>query len=128
SSLRKGKRVMSKQNYVELEDMVLLAKKIERHLKCEKATKLNLGFSSSRTSNWNKDENVEVKKKIDSSNGKHDAPNQSKGIGDITIHDEYSNKYSFEKDGRKLILTPLTSQKVYEDQIKLQTKLREEEK
>ena len=37
-----------------------------------------------------------------------------------TKHDGYLNRYSFTKDGRKIILTPLSSKEVYEDQCKLE--------
>lgn len=34
-------------------------------------------------------------------------------------YDEFKNRCSFIKDGKSVILVPLTSQQVYEDQIKL---------
>ena len=37
-----------------------------------------------------------------------------------TLHDGYLNRYTFTKDGRKTILTPLSSKEVYEDQCKLE--------
>ena len=37
-----------------------------------------------------------------------------------TLRDGYLNRYTFTKDGRKTILTPLSSKEVYEDQCKLE--------
>ena len=42
-----------------------------------------------------------------------------------TKHDGYLNRYSFTKDGRKTILTPLSSKDAHEDQCKLE-RMREE--
>ena len=42
-----------------------------------------------------------------------------------TKHDGYLNRYHFTKDGRKIILTPLSSKEVYEDQCKME-RMREE--
>lgn len=35
------------------------------------------------------------------------------------MHDGYKNRYSFEKDGRKVTLSPLKTKQVFEDQMKL---------
>lgn len=35
------------------------------------------------------------------------------------MHDGYKNRYSFEKDGRKVTLSPLKPKQVFEDQMKL---------
>ena len=45
-----------------------------------------------------------------------------------TMHDGYLNRYHFTKDGRKTILTPLSSKEVYEDQCKMERMRVEAEK
>ena len=42
-------------------------------------------------------------------------------------HDGFTNKYSFTRNQRKIILVPMTPKQVYEDQVKLQ-KLSEQKK
>ncbi|KAH9734748.1 Endonuclease [Citrus sinensis] len=57
--------VVDLQHYVELEDMVHMAMKVERQLKKKGSTRTNLGSSSSWKSKWSKDEKVVSKPKIE---------------------------------------------------------------
>ncbi|XP_038972593.1 uncharacterized protein LOC120104828 [Phoenix dactylifera] len=50
--------VVELQHYVELEDMVHMATKVERQLKCKGAAKYTSGSGSSWKSNWKKDDKV----------------------------------------------------------------------
>ncbi|XP_057986077.1 uncharacterized protein LOC131170622, partial [Hevea brasiliensis] len=42
------------------------------------------------------------------------------------IHDGYKNRYSFEMNGRKIILAPMTPKQIYEDQTRLKQAMGEE--
>ncbi|KAH9744190.1 Endonuclease [Citrus sinensis] len=68
-----------KKHYVELEDMVHIAMKVERQLKKKGSTRTNLGSSSSRKSKWSKDEKVVSKRKIEPIKDHKEGGNQSKG-------------------------------------------------
>ncbi|KAH9744243.1 Endonuclease [Citrus sinensis] len=57
--------VVDLQHYVELEEMVHMAMKVERQLKKKGSTRTNLGSSSSWKSKWSKDEKVISKPKIE---------------------------------------------------------------
>ena len=57
--------VVDLQHYVELEDMVHMAMKVERQLKKKGSTRTNLGSSSSWKSKWSKDEKAISKPKIE---------------------------------------------------------------
>ncbi|KAH9686183.1 Endonuclease [Citrus sinensis] len=56
--------VVDLQHYVELEDMVHMAMKVERQLKKKGSTRTNLGSSSSWKSKWSKDENATKAKRV----------------------------------------------------------------
>ncbi|XP_024948462.2 uncharacterized protein LOC112495863 [Citrus sinensis] len=74
--------VVDLQHYVELEDMVHMAMKVERQLKKKGSTRTNLGSSSSRKSKWSKDEKVVSKPKIEPIKDHKEGGNQSKGKSD----------------------------------------------
>ncbi|KAH9792628.1 Endonuclease [Citrus sinensis] len=71
--------VVDLQHYVELEDMVHMAMKVERQLKKKGSTRTNLGSSSSWKSKWSKDEKVVSKPKIEPIKDHKEGGNQSKG-------------------------------------------------
>ncbi|KAH9744149.1 hypothetical protein KPL70_003565 [Citrus sinensis] len=71
--------VVDLQHYVELEDMVHMAMKVERELKHKGFTRTNLGSSSSWKSKWSKDEKVVLKPKIEPIKDHKEGGNQSKG-------------------------------------------------
>ncbi|KAH9763304.1 hypothetical protein KPL70_001120 [Citrus sinensis] len=74
--------VIDLQYYVELEDMVHMAMKVERQLKKKGSTRTNLGSSSSWKSKWSKDEKVVSKPKIEPIKDHKEGGNQSKGKSD----------------------------------------------
>ncbi|KAH9686118.1 Endonuclease [Citrus sinensis] len=74
--------VVDLQHYVELEDMVHMAMKVERQLKKKGSTRTNLGSSSSWKSKWSKDEKVVSKPKIEPIKDHKEGGNQSKGKSD----------------------------------------------
>ncbi|KAH9801845.1 hypothetical protein KPL71_001176 [Citrus sinensis] len=74
--------VIDLQHYVELEDMVHMAMKVERQLKKKGSTRTNLGSSSSWKSKWSKDEKVVSKPKIEPIKDHKEGGNQSKGKSD----------------------------------------------
>ncbi|KAH9716808.1 hypothetical protein KPL71_021586 [Citrus sinensis] len=67
------------QHYVELQDMVHMAMKVERQLKKKGSTRTNLGSYSSWKSKWSKNENVVSKPKIEPIKDHKEGGNQSKG-------------------------------------------------
>ena len=69
-------------HYVELEDMVHMAMKVERQLKKKGFTRTNLGSSSSWKSKWRKDEKAVSKPKIEPIKDRKEGGNQSKGKSD----------------------------------------------
>ncbi|KAH9724547.1 Endonuclease [Citrus sinensis] len=69
-------------HYVELEDMVHMAMKVERQLKKKGSSRTNLGSSSSWKSKWSKDEKVVSKPKIEPIKDHKEGGNQSKGKSD----------------------------------------------
>ncbi|KAH9686162.1 Endonuclease [Citrus sinensis] len=71
--------VVDLQHYVELEDMVHMAMKVERQQKKKGSTRTNLGSSSSWKSKWSKDEKVVSKPKIEPIKDHKEGGNQSKG-------------------------------------------------
>ncbi|KAH9724657.1 hypothetical protein KPL70_007565 [Citrus sinensis] len=71
--------VVDLQHYVELEDMVHTAMKVERQLKKKGSTRTNLGSSSPWKSKWSKDEKVVSKPKIEPIKDHKEGGNQSKG-------------------------------------------------
>ncbi|KAH9680016.1 Endonuclease [Citrus sinensis] len=74
--------VVDLQHYVELEDMVHMAMKVERQFKKKGSTRTNLGSSSSWKSKWSKDEKVVSKPKIEPIKDHKEGGNQSKGKSD----------------------------------------------
>ena len=74
--------VVDLQHYVELEDMVHMAMKVERQFKKKGSTRTNLGSSSSWKSKWSKDEKVISKPKIEPFKDHKEGGNQSKGKSD----------------------------------------------
>ncbi|KAH9658278.1 hypothetical protein KPL70_023423 [Citrus sinensis] len=74
--------VVDLQHYVELEDMVHMAMKVERQLKKKGSTRTNLGSSSSWKSKWSKDEKAISKPKIEPFKDHKEGGNQSKGKSD----------------------------------------------
>ncbi|KAH9658356.1 hypothetical protein KPL70_023457 [Citrus sinensis] len=70
--------VVDLQHYVELEDMVHMAMKMERQLKKKGSTRTNLGSSSSLKSKWRKDEKAISKPKIEPFKDHKEGGNQSK--------------------------------------------------
>jgi hypothetical protein len=72
--------VVELQHYVELEDMVHMAIKVERQLK-RKGTRSfqNLGSSTSWKSNWRKDEGVILKSKTEPPKRREEVPSVNKG-------------------------------------------------
>ncbi|KAH9668398.1 Endonuclease [Citrus sinensis] len=74
--------VVDLQHYVELEDMVHMAMKVERQLKKKGSTRTNLGSSSSWKSKWSKDEKVVSKPQIEPIKDHKEGGNQSKGKSD----------------------------------------------
>ena len=71
--------VVDLQHYVELEDMVHMAVKVERQLKKKCSTRTNLGSSSSWKSKWSKDEKAISNLKIEPFKDYKEGGNQSKG-------------------------------------------------
>ena len=68
------------QRYVELEDMVHMAIKVERQLKRKRTQSFqNPGSSTSWRPNWRKDEEVVFKSKIKQPKRRDEAPNVNKG-------------------------------------------------
>ncbi|PKI46712.1 hypothetical protein CRG98_032896 [Punica granatum] len=130
--------VVELQHYVEIEEMVSMAMKVERQLKRGRLAKHD-GGSYSGSSNW--------KSKWGASSRPVEKPKSNgemsiiKSQGDNkervpmrashmllgrpwqfdrqAIHDGYKNRYSFVKDGRKVTLVPLTPYQVYEDQLRI---------
>ncbi|KAH9769547.1 hypothetical protein KPL71_012041 [Citrus sinensis] len=74
--------VVDLQHYVELEDMVHMAMKVERQLKKKGPIRTNLGSSSSWKSKWSKDEKAISKPKIEPFKDHKEGENQSKGKSD----------------------------------------------
>ncbi|KAH9705041.1 hypothetical protein KPL70_011721 [Citrus sinensis] len=74
--------VVDLQHYVEFEDMVHMAMKVERQLKKKGSTRTNLVSSSSWKSKWSKDEKVISKPKIEPFKDHKEGGNQSKGKSD----------------------------------------------
>ena len=74
--------VVDLQHYVELEDMVHMAMKVERQLKKKGSTRTNLGSSSLWKSKWSKDEKAISKPKIEPFKDHKEGGNQSKGKSD----------------------------------------------
>jgi hypothetical protein len=72
--------VLELQHYVELEDMVHMAIKVERQLK-RKGTRSfqNLGSSTSWRSNWRKDEGVVLKSKTEPPKRRDEVPSVKRG-------------------------------------------------
>ncbi|KAJ9701225.1 hypothetical protein PVL29_006532 [Vitis rotundifolia] len=79
--------VVELQHYVELEDMVHMAIKVERQLKRKKTQSFqNLGSSASWRSNGRKDEGVVFKSKIEPPKRRYEAPNVKKGKNESQTH------------------------------------------
>ncbi|KAH9734857.1 hypothetical protein KPL71_017535 [Citrus sinensis] len=82
--------VVDLQHYVELEDMVHMAMKMEQQLKKKGSIRTNLGSSSSWKSKWSKDEKVVSKPKIELIKDHKEGGNQSKG--------KYDSQHSRNRD------------------------------
>jgi hypothetical protein len=117
------------QHYVELEDMVHMAIKVEQQLKRGSGTRA--GHNSSSTS-WKSshakplDKSQTPKpepKSVTTSHvpqGKTEASTYPWQFDRQVKHDGFTNKYSFVLNQRLITLVPLTPQQVYEDQVRLQ--------
>ncbi|KAH9671293.1 hypothetical protein KPL70_017316 [Citrus sinensis] len=107
--------VVDLQHYVELEDMVHMAMKVERQLKKKGSTRTNLGSSSSRKSKWSKDEKVVSKPKIEPIKDHKEGGNQSKDDDPMPPLEDANDGVEYLVDGKLMVARRALNMQVKED-------------
>ncbi|KAH9698045.1 hypothetical protein KPL71_023856 [Citrus sinensis] len=95
--------VVDLQHYVELEDMVHMAMKMERQLKKKGSTRTNLGSSSSWKSKWSKDEKVVSKPKIEPFKDHKEGGNKRKGDDPMPPLEDAIDGVEYLVDGKWMV-------------------------
>ncbi|KAH9704946.1 Endonuclease [Citrus sinensis] len=108
--------VVDLQHYVELEDMVHMAMKVEGQLKKKSSTRTNLGSSSSWKSKWSKDEKASSKPKMEPFKNHKEGGNQRKDDDPMPPLEDANDGVEYPVDGKLMVVRRALNVQVKEDE------------